>query len=99
MVAVGCSDDDRPADPTTKWRWKSLGTGMSGQGVYALTVYENRLIAGGLSDSAGGVSADNIATWDGSSWKSFGSGTNHIVRTVTSYDNKVRQDGGRVEKP
>ena len=42
--------------------------------VYALVVYDNKLIAGGLFTTAGGVSANYIASWDGSSWDSLGSG-------------------------
>ncbi len=71
-----------PVSSIAKWNgfsWEPLSTGIrlgAGSGyVNALTVYENRLIAGGLFDSAGGVPARNIAAWDGSKWTALGSGT------------------------
>ena len=42
--------------------------------VYALTVYDGKLIAGGYFTTAGDVSANRIASWDGSSWSPLGSG-------------------------
>jgi hypothetical protein len=60
--------------------WLALGEGMSGHNgedgelpfVDALTVYNGELIAGGGFTSAGGVSADNIARWNGSAWQTLG---------------------------
>jgi len=42
--------------------WEAVGTGMNGQ-VKSLTVYDNKLLAGGEFDSAGGVSSNHIAAW------------------------------------
>jgi peptidoglycan hydrolase-like amidase len=42
--------------------------------VYALTVYNGELIAAGYFTTAGGVSANYIARWDGSQWRPLGSG-------------------------
>jgi hypothetical protein len=42
--------------------------------VYALAVSGSDLYAGGRFETAGGVSAANIAKWDGSSWSALGSG-------------------------
>jgi hypothetical protein len=44
---------------------------MSGA-VWALTAYDNQLIAGGLFSTAGGVTAYSVAAWDGASWSSIG---------------------------
>ena len=55
--------------------WSPLGTGMAGgtnTGVYSLAVYDGKLIAGGNFTSAGGVSANHIAAWDGSALSPLG---------------------------
>jgi hypothetical protein len=53
--------------------WQPLGTGMNST-VYALTVYDGELIAGGQFTNAGGVSANRIARWNGSTWQPLGTG-------------------------
>ncbi len=61
-------------------QWHPLGSGMistSGLATVAtLTVYQGDLIAAGRFSSAGGVTAKDIARWDGTSWHSMGSGVN-----------------------
>ena len=42
--------------------------------VCALTVYNGELIAGGWFTTAGGVTCNCIARWDGSAWQPLGSG-------------------------
>jgi Domain of unknown function (DUF5122) beta-propeller len=66
--------------------WHALGCGMSypsgpshhpypqSPRVYALTVFNGELIAGGRFTVAGLCSANHIARWDGSSWYAVGSG-------------------------
>ena len=61
--------------------------------VYALGVYDSKLIAGGHFTAAGEVSANNIASWDGSSWSTLGSGVNYLVRALTVYDSKLIAGG------
>ncbi|MFH1748250.1 MAG: hypothetical protein ABIG44_14545, partial [Planctomycetota bacterium] len=54
-----------------------LGSGMGGGDypyVLALTVYNGELIAGGYFTTAGGVSANCIAKWNGTSWAPLGTG-------------------------
>jgi trimeric autotransporter adhesin len=43
-------------------------------GVTSMAVMNNKLYVGGVFDSIGGVRANNIAQWDGSRWRSLGSG-------------------------
>ena len=62
-------------------------------GVFALTVHDNRLAAGGEFDTAGGVSANGIAAWDGSSWAPLGTGMDHYVYALTVCDNKLIAGG------
>jgi hypothetical protein len=73
------------ANCIAKWdgsSWTALGSGMSGFGfptsVSALVVFDDgggpALYAGGLFSHAGGVAANFIAKWDGSSWAALGHG-------------------------
>jgi hypothetical protein len=68
-----------------KWNgsaWSALGTGMSGShtgfgpSVAAIAFDTNgNVYAGGDFVTAGGVTANNIAKWDGNTWSALGSGT------------------------
>jgi hypothetical protein len=73
LLAVGCSDDDKPVAPTVHYAWEPLGTGIDHE-ILCLGVYNNALIAGGWISIAGGVSVNGIAAWDGSAWAAVGSG-------------------------
>ncbi|SPE58146.1 exported hypothetical protein [Verrucomicrobia bacterium] len=54
--------------------WVSLGGGMD-NGVAAFAVSGTKLYAGGgFNATMGGVSANEIAKWDGSAWSALGSG-------------------------
>ncbi len=53
--------------------WSTLGIGVNGA-VCAATVYNGNLVIGGSFATAGGVTANCIASWNGSSWSSLGSG-------------------------
>ncbi|MBK8847084.1 MAG: hypothetical protein IPO27_11255 [Bacteroidetes bacterium] len=44
--------------------WSTLGSGMD-DWVYASAIYNGDLIVGGKFTAAGGVNADHIARWDG----------------------------------
>jgi hypothetical protein len=65
--------------------WSVLGSGIGGGygGVFppvlALAVSGNTLYAGGNFTSVGGVAANFIAQWNGSSWSALGSGMNSNV--------------------
>jgi hypothetical protein len=59
--------------------WSALGSG-TGSSTRALAVSSSGdLYVGGDFIGAGGVSAFNIAKWNGSTWSAFGSGTNGVV--------------------
>ncbi len=72
--------------------WQPLGSGMSND-VYALTVYNGELIAGGYFTKAGGVDANNIARWDGNNWQPLGSGMNNYVYALTVYNGELIAGG------
>ena len=79
-----------------KWNgteWSALGSGMSGGGVGALTVFDDgsgpALYATGSFLQAGGVSANRIAKWDGTQWSALGSGlggTFPFLRALAVFD-------------
>ena len=85
-----------PANRIAKWdgsSWTALGSGMGGGGnVLALQVFDDgsgpALYAGGGFRVAGGVLANGIARWDGSSWTTFGSGmgSNGVVQSLAVHD-------------
>jgi len=88
------------ANLVAKWNgvnWSALGSGLTDTNpapyVFALNVYDDGggpdLYAGGVFTAAGGVSASNIAQWNGSTWSPLGSGTNGQVNALTVFD-----DGG-----
>ncbi|MCX6830373.1 MAG: dockerin type I domain-containing protein [candidate division Zixibacteria bacterium] len=72
--------------------WSPLGLGMN-DNVYALTVYDGKLIAGGWFTTAGGVAANCTASWDGSSWSPLGTGMSGTVDALTVYDGKLIAGG------
>jgi hypothetical protein len=64
--------------------WSALGSGMgggdsSGPYVYALAVSGTNLYVGGDFTTAGGVTANYVATWNGSAWSALGSGMDGYV--------------------
>ena len=68
-------------DPATG-TWSDFGTAFStpAAGVGAVLPMPNGdLIVGGAFSSIGGVAAQNVARWDGSSWSPLGSGVNGAV--------------------
>jgi hypothetical protein len=87
--------------------WSPLGSGISGSlpppfgappVVYALTVMPNGdLVAGGLFTTAGGVSASNIARWNGFEWSALGSGTLRDVYALAVLQNGDLVAGGRFD--
>ncbi|MBK7875455.1 MAG: hypothetical protein IPJ77_06850 [Planctomycetes bacterium] len=84
------------ASHVAKWSgaaWSSVGIGTSAN-VRALIAFDadgagpdrSTLVAGGDFTSAGGVSANRIARWDGALWSSLGAGTNGVVRALCIFD-------------
>ncbi len=52
--------------------------------VYALTAIGTDLYVGGAFTTAGGVSANKIAKWNGTNWSALGSGMNSTVYALTA---------------
>ncbi len=63
--------------------------------VFAMTVFDGKLIVGGGFTSAGGVPADNIASWDGSNWQSMDGGVyNFGVEALGVYNGSLIAGAG-----
>ncbi|WP_273567544.1 T9SS type A sorting domain-containing protein [Maribacter halichondriae] len=72
-----------------KWKngWSPLsdsGTLISGTNneIRSVALHNGQLIVGGNFDSAGGKTANRIATWNGSSWNTLGEGTSGFVQAI-----------------
>ena len=71
--------------------WSALGNGTDGS-IVALSVFDDgkgggpALYAGGAFTTAGGITMNNIARWDGAAWSPLGVGTNGVVRALTVFD-------------
>lgn len=77
--------------------WYPLGTGIGPPGgttiVNSLAVSNNNVYAGGSFSFAGGVTAPNIARWDGTNWYALGVGPGGVVASITVRTNGVYAAG------
>ena len=77
--------------------WNTLGNGFN-NAVYALTVYNDTLYAGGIFTTSrdGTTPLNHIAKWTGTTWQQVGEGLNDTVYTLTvdSVNNKLYAGGG-----
>jgi len=96
LIAGGWFDfapDGSPAAGIASWNrtnWSSLGEGRGlNHWIFALTIYNKRLIAGGRFFAADGEPANNIAAWDGSSWSSLGLGVHGYISAFATYNGKL----------
>jgi hypothetical protein len=62
--------------------------------VAALAVSRGDLYVGGYFTTAGGVSASNIARWNGSSWSALGSGVDSTVTALVVFGPDLYVAGG-----
>ncbi|MEO8147797.1 MAG: T9SS type A sorting domain-containing protein [Bacteroidia bacterium] len=95
------------ANSIAKWdgtSWAPLGSGMGATSVgynyvFALAEYNGSLFAGGMYESAGGVLANSIAKWDGTSWIDlnggvwYGGSNVYAVNALTVYNNDLYASG------
>lgn len=79
-------------DPGATIGWNALGTGLNGE-VKAITYYNGNLIAAGSFTTAGGVQANRIAMWNGTSWTSLGQGLSGSAYAVAVYNNELYVGG------
>jgi hypothetical protein len=87
-----------------KWdgtNWLALGSGTGGgnpnfgpPAVYALVVLGSDLYVGGFFTTAGGMSANYIAKWDGNIWSALGSGMDGGARALALSGGDLYVGGG-----
>ncbi len=68
--------------------WFTMGDGLSST-AKAVAVLNNDVYVGGQFALAGGILANNIAKWDGSSWSVLGSGLNGEVSAIAVIGNDI----------
>ncbi len=84
--------------------WQSFASGgqtgvaaLFGTQVFAVTVFNGHLIAGGRFDTAGGQTVNNIARWDGVAWQPLTSGgqigLNSTVRALAVFNGDLYAGG------
>ncbi len=76
--------------------WSALGSGISdsNSSISAIAVAGNKVYAGGNFGTIGGVSASNIAVWNGTTWAPLGTGVSGSVRAITVVGEDVYVGGG-----
>ncbi len=73
--------------------WSPLGSGVTGgfTTIHALVVHDEgtgpRLVAGGVFTHAGGIPAEGVASWDGTTWRPIDPGLSlNYARSLASFD-------------
>ena len=82
------------AAQTCPVQWSDVGGGLGHSSltpaVWAQTTFDDgtgpKLYVGGTFETAGGVSASNVAAWDGTSWTALGTGVDAQVEALCVFD-------------
>ncbi len=61
--------------------------------IYTIVEMNGDIYVGGQFTTAGGVTVNNIAKWDGTSWSALGTGTDGVVRTIAVRANNLYVGG------
>jgi len=72
--------------------WHPVGGQPAGGGesrINCLTVFGDRLVAGGLFSHLGEAEANNLAAFDGQTWAPLGPGANHQVKEAAVFDGSL----------
>lgn len=72
--------------------WSAVGTGTNNR-VSAMTSFNGELYAGGWFTTAGGISSNYIAKWNGSTWSSLGQGVGGHVNALAVYNGELYAGG------
>lgn len=80
------------AQPVEGWDDRFGTLGLNGP-VYALAVNGREVYAGGYFTTAGAVSANNVARWDGSNWHALGDGITGAGGTAIVYALAITAEG------
>jgi hypothetical protein len=92
LIALSYSHISFATDSTGVSGWMKLGTGLNFD-VNAVTVFNGNIVAGGKFTTAGGNSADHIATWDGQNWSPMGNGFSDTVNALVVYQGDLYAGG------
>ncbi len=81
-----------------KWNdanWSAVGAGVTGiTGVEAFSVFNGKLYVGGLFSKAGALTANSIASWNGTAWDTLSTqGINYNLAALTVYDSALYAAG------
>jgi len=95
MVQVSASSASPSTDPDDIYWDNSISPTIPGvnERVYDFVIYDSKLIAAGMFTAADGVTANYIASWDGTSWSALGAGMNNRVFALTVYNNQLIAGG------
>jgi hypothetical protein len=91
-------------DPATG-TWSALGSGVTATPGWLTRVFalharpDGTLVVGGRFDTAGGVSASSVATWNGSNWSALGAGVSGEVRALTTLPSGQLMVAGQLVQP
>ncbi len=85
-----------------KWNgteWSDVGGGVMGSNgtngqITKLFIYDNKIYAVGVFSYAGGISAEHIATWDGTNWCALGGNFDNVVGEGCFYKDTLYVGGG-----
>jgi hypothetical protein len=88
------------ASRIAKWdgqAWSPLGVGLNGQ-ANALAVFDDgsgrpALFVGGTFTTAGGITVNRIAKWDGVSWSALTTGLSSFANVITTYNGALYVGG------
>jgi len=90
----GSTDNSPPPGYSTLAKWDGLtwvdvaGITAATPSINSLTIFNNKLIAGGRFASLGGLTIANIAEYDGSNWALTGDGMD-VVIALSTINNKL----------
>jgi hypothetical protein len=77
---------DAPVNNIAEWtgtQWVALGSGLYGMPAWDLAIdSQDRLIAAGTFDTAGGVQVYGLARWDGQTWESISDGGERRISSL-----------------
>jgi len=88
------SDDDIIRKKSVGGSFQSFYDFSGSGGVSSIIRYKDKLIFAGSFSLIGGVSANNIAEWDGTNWTPMGPGTGSGISCMVVYNDELYVAGG-----
>ncbi|MCC7301870.1 MAG: T9SS type A sorting domain-containing protein [Bacteroidia bacterium] len=101
LYAVGAFTYPGPSNYIAKWNgtyWEDVGGGVAGTTpvdgqIKDAVVFNNKLFVCGDFITAGGITVNYLASWDGTNWCGYG-GLNNPVSAMTLMNNELYISGG-----